>query len=132
MDYVGYILDSNISINKELENIGVDDRAIDILNKKYKVILIKIKNVPSTAANILKQDMLSLGGDVAVNKDSVDLSVKSTDILVMGTRKQYNLLYDKIKRYKYFDVDKIGGIIKNLLDKCMVKEIKCGTKPLPI
>ena len=57
---------------------------------------IKLKNISNRAANILKQEMLSKGGEAAVAKEALD-SQGSTDVLLMGTLKQYRLLIAKLK-----------------------------------
>jgi dihydropteroate synthase len=46
-------------------------------------------------ANIIKQEMLSKGGDAAVTRGTVDASVPKTDMLLMGTEKQYQALFKK-------------------------------------
>jgi len=53
------------------------------------------------AANILKQEMLSLGADAAVARGSVSCSVDATDILLMGTLKQLAALAQKIEKQPF-------------------------------
>ena len=48
------------------------------------------------AGNILKQDMLSLGGDVVVHKFFVNGKMESGSIVLLGTAKQYRLLQTKM------------------------------------
>jgi len=52
-------------------------------------------------ANILKQEMLSLGGDVAVARDTLTGKIKKTDCLIMGTLSQYNRLKEKLNNQPF-------------------------------
>ena len=49
----------------------------------FKVI--KLEQVVLQDAIIIKQDMLSLGGEVAIPRDAFELKKNPADILVMGT-----------------------------------------------
>lgn len=57
---------------------------------------IKLERVDVRAANILKQQMLSLGGDAAVSKNTYALKGGETDIILMGTEKQLSALDEKL------------------------------------
>lgn len=83
-------------VEQELLSIGVDDKAIDYLLEKSRFRILKLKGIKCHIANIMKQDMLSIGGDVAVNKGCVNCSVEHTDVLVMGTIKQIRLFTEKL------------------------------------
>ena len=70
--------------------------AVKVTNKaKYYHIL--IRNVKSVVANIIKQEMLSIGADAIVARGSLDLSVDLTNVILVGNLKQYRLLAQKIK-----------------------------------
>lgn len=92
---------------KEIENIGSDKESIDIMAPKAISKVIKLKNVLLQDAIILKQDMLSIGGEVAVPRDTFALSGEKADILVIGTIAQHRLLVKKLKRH-YPRIKKIG------------------------
>jgi dihydropteroate synthase len=88
----------NIAEGKEeIRKIGVDSDSINWLGPKSIFLTVKIENVSSAAANIVKQEMLGKGGDVAVNRNVFDLSMKNSDILVMGTYNQFQWLVQKLK-----------------------------------
>ena len=61
--------------------------------------VIKLENVLLQDAIIIKQDMLSIGGEVAVPKNTFQLHDKTGDILLMGTVKQLNELVCKLDRH---------------------------------
>ncbi|HEA47168.1 MAG TPA: dihydropteroate synthase, partial [bacterium] len=78
-------------------------------------------------ANILKQEALSLGAEVATSRSVVDLKGKRSDVLLLGTEKQYRLLVEKLKRQP-FSLAEIAEELKNLLVnfKCKRWKIECG------
>lgn len=82
---------------KELQRIGVDPAGIVQMTPKLEHHALLINQVRAAAANILKQEMLSLGGDAAVTRGTVACSVSTTDVLLIGTRKQLLLLCNKLK-----------------------------------
>ena len=82
---------------KIMEEIGVDSVGIAYMLPKAKFRRILVRDVRNAIANIIKQDMLSIGGDVAVNKGCVNCTIEKTDILIMGTYKQIGKLTRKLK-----------------------------------
>ena len=89
-------LASPAAAQKELERIGVDPAGITHMLPKLEQHALLVPQVRAAAANILKQEMLSLGGDAAVARGTVACSVSSTDVLLIGTRKQLLLLCSKL------------------------------------
>ena len=81
---------------KEMEKIGASGINIMLPKSIFKVV--KLHSVRNAIANIIKQEMLSIGGEAAVNKGTVNCSVPETDILLMGTLKHYDLLIKKLRR----------------------------------
>lgn len=81
-----------------MRQIKVDPYGIEIMLPKAIGYVIKINSLPSIQANILKQEMLSLGGDVAVAKDALTAKAKKTGCLVIGSLSQYNRLNEKLNK----------------------------------
>jgi dihydropteroate synthase len=81
---------------------------------------ILLENKHCKIANIIKQEMLSLGGEAAVARESVACGVPATDILIMGTIKQINALAAKIEKQPFglsVIARDILEILKNLNQK---------------
>ncbi|MCX7635841.1 MAG: dihydropteroate synthase, partial [Syntrophales bacterium] len=76
---------------------------------------ILVQAIPAKIANILKQEMLSLGGDAAVARGAVSCSVAETDCVLMGTRKQLDRLVKKLHRQP-FAMAALGERIHRLLE----------------
>jgi len=84
---------------EEIQKIGSDPKSINIMAPKAVSKVIKLENVILQDAIIIKQDMLSIGGEVAIPKEAFDLKDKSADILIIGTIKQLNELVKKLNRH---------------------------------
>ncbi|MFH1787111.1 MAG: hypothetical protein ABH829_05685 [archaeon] len=78
-----------IDAEKAMRDLGSQREGIEIMLPKAKFRLILIEKVPAGSANILKQTMLSAGGDAAVAAGTVTCKVKQTDVLLLGTVAQY-------------------------------------------
>lgn len=87
-----------ISLNdtkKFYENLGCDNGGISILSKKSKLHTLYIKNMHVGAANILKQDALSIGADLAVPSGVIIAKDKFVDAVLIGTTKHFETLARK-------------------------------------
>ena len=96
------------------QKIGVDPYGISAMTPKTRHVNILLSARPCKVANILKQEMLSLGADAAVARGSVSCAVEATDVLLMGTHKQILALAGKIEKQP-FGLDGIAGDLRGLL-----------------
>jgi len=97
-----------------LKRVGVDPYGIRAMISKMRNLNILLEGIECKVANILKQEMLSCGGDVAVARGSVECSIEKTDALIIGTIKQLEALADKIS-IQPFGLKRISIDLKNLL-----------------
>ncbi|RLE10358.1 dihydropteroate synthase [Candidatus Aerophobetes bacterium] len=102
-------------IKEELERIGVSEEGKQILKGKGSFYLIKLEGLSSQAANLLKQEMLAIGGDVAVKKEVVSFTVKRSDVLLMGTEAHYRKVIPRLRRQP-FGLAIVSSQIKQTLD----------------
>lgn len=93
---------------EEVHKIGVhQDSEIMLINKSY-IQPLKIFQVRTPAANIIKQEMLALGGDCVVNHNCITCKQDYTDILLLGTKKHYLKVIPKLKMmHGYFGINRI-------------------------
>lgn len=105
------------SFPEELKKIDVHEASINIFMNKNKIVPLKIFNVLSPAANIIKQEILTLGGDCAVNKNCVTCKVDLSDIILLGTYRQYKKLIPKLKCMTFFSIDKIANELEIYIKK---------------
>ena len=102
-------------IKEELERIGVSEEGRQILKGKGSFYLIKLEGLSSQAANLIKQEMLAIGGDVAVKKEVVSFTVKRSDVLLMGTEAHYRKIIPRLRRQP-FGLAIVSSQIKQTLD----------------
>ncbi len=79
-----------------LRKIDCDPYGIDAMLPKMVHHNILLEGIKCNVANIIKQEMLSVGGDAAVSRSTVSCSVNETGCVIMGTAKQIQRLSDKI------------------------------------
>ena len=84
-------------LRKVMQEIRVDPWGIKIMLPKAITHLLRINSLSNISANILKQEMLSLGGDAALNRDALTGRAKKTDCLLIGNLAQFNRLFEKLK-----------------------------------
>lgn len=102
----------SVQATEILKKIGVDSCGINAMLPKTMNVNVLLKNRPCKVANIIKQEMLSVGGDAAVNRGSIACSVPSSDILIMGTIKQVAAFAQKIEKQPFG----LNLISKNILE----------------
>lgn len=67
-----------------------------VMQGKSIHLTLKIRNLTTTEALIIKQEMLARGGDAALARDAVSHETESTDVLVIGTLLQFERLARKL------------------------------------
>jgi len=87
----------NIDIEKEMKKLNVDKAGITIMKKKAYLNFFYIKDIYCGAANILKQDALSIGAELAVPNGSVNCKVEYHDAILICNDKQLEILSNKEK-----------------------------------
>lgn len=99
-----------------LETMGCDVAGVKIMAPKAMFHTIFLEQVPSRAANLLKQTFLAKGGEVAVARGTADLSVPHTPALICATQKQYRLALAQLKLQPWGLPD-IAAIIESALQR---------------
>lgn len=103
-----------LKINQELlheaiAGIGAHPASLPIFANKSQILPYKLLKVRTPAANILKQEMLAAGGDAVVPTGCIVNDDKYVEVLLLGTRKQYNLLLQKLALMPYFGLKQIAA-----------------------
>lgn len=101
--------------SRELQKINVSSGGIESMFPKMDSLCIKLENVRLPAANILKQEMLSLGGDAAVARGVVNGEVPISEVILMGNTMKYRRLAAKLNYQTYFGLPKIKDDILRLI-----------------
>ncbi len=88
-------LSNSVDAKKILTSLGVDSGGINILASKMQQHIFYIKDLHVGAANILKQDALSVGADLAVPRGTVIAKTPHVDCILIATGKQLEILSKK-------------------------------------
>lgn len=99
----------------EMDLVGVDEIGKKLMMPKAVHRVAKVEGLTPKAANVLKQEMLARGGDAAVAHGTADWSVGTTDVLLMGTLRQYQHLVKKLK-IQPFGLARLAAELEALLD----------------
>ena len=94
-------INNQIEALEILKKIGVDPYGVTAMSQKTRHLNILLTARQCKVANILKQEMLSLGADAAVARGTVACSIDRTDVLLMGTLKQLSALPEKLKKQPF-------------------------------
>ncbi|EKO1913016.1 dihydropteroate synthase [Clostridium botulinum] len=103
------------SFPEELSKIEVHEGSINIFMNKNSITPLKVFNVLAPAANIIKQELMALGGDCAINKYCVNCKVETSDIILLGTDRQYKKLLAKLKYMTFFRIQEIAVELENYI-----------------
>ena len=96
--------------------LGVSPEGIDILSPKSIHAVFKIEGIKSWEANIIKQQLLSLGSDAALERKALLKNIK-TSVLIFGNLSQLKKLSEKLKDQPFALKEvslKISEYLKNL------------------
>jgi dihydropteroate synthase len=108
-----HITNANEAI-QQMKKVGVDPTGVKLMEGKTLHFNLKVEGIEPRTANLLKQELLSLGGDVAVDGRGFDCSANQTDALLMGTQKNFEKLILKLEQYP--DLQPLGQSIKETLE----------------
>ena len=108
------LIQSREDAAREMRAIGVCEGGIDAMQGKAETVVIKVSGVAVPVAHILKQQMLSLGGEAAVHKSVLTHAIESSDVLIMGTHLQIDRLVERLS-CQPFDVPSLGERIAEIM-----------------
>lgn len=106
----------NSDIKSEILNIGYDKSYVHKACEKFEYKNIKIFNITSAQANIIKQLALSVGCDCATNKDCITGKAESTNCILGGNISQLNLIANKLSAQP-FGLKRLGEILQEQISK---------------
>jgi len=115
-----------------LKALGADMRSLPFFSSRSHMRTLFIPRADVRAANVIKQEMLSRGGDAAVHAHAIDCGVSHSDVLLFGTKKQLELLADKLETMTWWGLPDIASDIRkalaSLCKKTKTADLPCGSK----
>ena len=116
----------------QMKKMGVDPTGVRLMEGKTLHFNLKVEGIEPRTANLLKQEMLALGGDVAVDGRGLDCSTEKTDALLMGTQKHFEKLILKLEQYP--TLNPLGQSVKQTLKNISKTQyaIRCRKRTLTL
>jgi dihydropteroate synthase len=102
------------ALARSLEDAGVDPRGIAIIEKKAELLIVRVDRVAAPAANIIKQQLLSIGADAAVHREVITGGPASSSVYIVADRDRLAELPAKLARHP-FGLAELGSSIERLL-----------------
>lgn len=121
-------LNNEFDIRRELSNIKTDKKVHDLLIQKMVYLYVKLEQVDTRAANLLKKHMHSIGGEAVISKDAYSFTERTTDVILSASKENLALLAKRIENLPYG----LSAISKQLM-KSLSSEgglLKIGDKVL--
>lgn len=88
-------------IAREIEATQSDPEGVGIMTRKGRIYAVRLNGVSLKASPILKQEILSIGGDAAHARGIADHSVVATPVVLLATWGQYQRLLPKLRRQPF-------------------------------
>lgn len=98
-----------------MRQLAVDRGGVNIMAAKGLLRLIRIEAVPVAAANIIKQEALARGGDLATPWSAAAFAEPFVDVLLIGSMTTLRSLVSKLYRQPAFDLPQIADAIQRVL-----------------
>jgi len=102
--------------SKIMRTIGVTGTGSQVMKNKTVLFNIMLKNITTTEALIIKQEMLSRGGDAALPREAVSHEVDKVNILIIGTQLEFLRLINKIK-HQVRNLPLIADMLAEIINK---------------
>ncbi|MDD5347052.1 MAG: dihydropteroate synthase [Candidatus Omnitrophica bacterium] len=120
-------------LSEVLQTLSVDPYGIRIMAPKAVQVVLRLGPVPAAACHILKQEMLSCGGDVAVPRELITGKIRSAGCVVIGSLSQVDRLINKL-RVQPFGLSALAEDLDRTLENFRIKRFRvcCGKGTLNI
>ncbi len=117
-DYEAELLDiiNHEDAARAMNSIGTTKTGSLVMKDKAVFLNILVKNLTTTEALIIKQEMLARGGEAALPREAVSHEADKVNLIIMGTQLQVERLIKKIK-HQARDLPLIADMLTELINK---------------
>lgn len=122
------ITPSPAELAEEFDSLNVDKGGVGIMSPKSFFHVLRLRRLKSPAANILKQEMLSVGGECAASRTVILGDDQPQDAIIMGTRRQLTKVATKLKAQP-FGLQRVAKQIEGFL-KLPRQPFKVAVSPI--
>lgn len=114
-----------------LESIGSDRTGEKIMRKKGEILLFLLRELRPAELHILKQELLSVGGDLATPRDALLCEKPSYNALLIATRSQLERVITKCK-HQPFALKSLSQTLQSHLEsKALDSSTLASSPPTP-
>lgn len=99
---------------RALSRVGASDASLPFFEARRETLQIYVTDVPSPAASIIKQEILSRGGDAAVHASVITCGVEKSDVIIFATARQLGFLADKLDAMPWWRLRELASEIRSL------------------
>ncbi|NJD76758.1 MAG: dihydropteroate synthase [Candidatus Methanoperedens sp.] len=101
---------------RAMHSIGATPAGREVMKKKTIHYNIRLRNITTTEALIIKQEMLARGGDAALPREAVSHETDKVSLIITGTQLQVERLIKKI-RHQVRELPLIADLLSELINK---------------
>lgn len=106
--------ESEKELAQSVLRLGASEASLRFFAARREMLQIYVRDVPSPAASIIKQETLSRGGDAAVHAQVINCGVERSDVIIFGTAKQLGYLADKLDQMPWWKLSSLAAEIRRL------------------
>lgn len=99
-----------------ISRVGADRPGVEIMAPKAVFRVLQVRGLSAPAAVVLKQEMLARGGEAAIDRRAVLGEAGSGEAVLMGTRRQYRQLAEKLEKQP-FGLKRLAGEIRRIIER---------------
>lgn len=117
-DYEVELLDIRVPEDaaRFITSVGATKAGSQVMKNKAVLLNILLKNITTTEALIIKQEMLARGGDAALPREAVSHEAEKVNLIIIGTQLQVERLIKKIK-HQARELPLIADMLADLINK---------------
>jgi dihydropteroate synthase len=101
-----------------MKSMKVTGSGAKVMKNKTVSKVVRVNNITTTEALIIKQEILARGGDAALERDAVSHETEKTDVLIIGTILQFEKLVHKLS-FQARSLPLIAEMIAEVLENDM-------------
>jgi dihydropteroate synthase len=117
-------LDTRAKILAEMEKIGCSPPGMEIMAPKAAFRTVKVEGLNFPAANIIKQEMLAHGGEVATSRAVYATKETDSDVLILGTLRHFQDLIRKLRLQPFKSLVRLASELEQALARYSGDELQ--------
>ncbi|MDB4896191.1 MAG: dihydropteroate synthase [Firmicutes bacterium] len=117
------------ALQREMNRLEVDKGGIPIMSAKGISLLILVEQIPTAAANCIKQEILARGGDLVTPWSASSFEAPFVDVIFIGNLTTLRSTISKLYRQSVYDLPLIADIVQNVLVRTVPGYLPVAPRP---